>query len=83
MITEIIKSLLGTDGFPLRWLYSSGWTPELGWIHIISDIVIFVSYTAIPIAILIYLNKINVKGYKHMLCLFVLFILFCDFDALN
>ena len=50
--------LLSTDGFPPRWLCGTAWAeePGWGWVHVFSDLFIFVSYYSIPLAFL-YLAK--------------------------
>ena len=74
---EFMKSLVDTAGFPQRWYCGTAWTPELGWIHIISDALIFISYVSIPIGIFILTQDRKYIRYKLLLWLFMAFILFC------
>ena len=74
---EFMKSLLDTTGFPQRWYCGTAWTPELGWVHIISDALIFISYVSIPIGIFILTQDRKYIRYKLLLWLFMAFILFC------
>ncbi|HET8936410.1 MAG TPA: ATP-binding protein [Polyangiales bacterium] len=48
--------LLDTTGFPARW-HCGRWSEHLGWLHIISDIMVFGAYMAIPIVLVFFINK--------------------------
>lgn len=48
--------LLDTTGFPARW-HCGRWSSELGWLHIVSDALIFGAYMAIPIAIVFFIRQ--------------------------
>ena len=51
---EFFWRLFDTSGFPPRWECGGGWAaePAVGWIHILSDLAVFASYTAIPLMLL-------------------------------
>ena len=53
---DLLASLFDTTGFPPRWQCGS-WSQSLGWLHILSDLFIFASYTAIPIVLGSFLLK--------------------------
>lgn len=56
--------LFDVTGFPRRWECGEAWAAEpwLGWLHIISDLVIFVAYYAVPIVVTFYVIRArNVK----------------------
>ncbi|MBM83179.1 MAG: hypothetical protein CMJ78_21675 [Planctomycetaceae bacterium] len=55
MLTFVTK-LFDTEGFPKRWYCGSAWQsdPEVGWLHIISDVAIFGAYVSIPLLLLYY-----------------------------
>ncbi|MDG2222684.1 MAG: response regulator [Rubripirellula sp.] len=58
-MTEWFTHLFSTNGFPARWNCGAGWEqePALGWLHIGSDIGIFVGYYAVPIVVAYYLSQ--------------------------
>jgi hypothetical protein len=48
--------LLDTTGFPARW-HCGRWSAPLGWLHIVSDILIFGAYMAIPIVLMYFIRQ--------------------------
>ena len=48
-----------TTGFPARWSCGSAWAEEpwIGWLHILSDIVIFAAYFAVPIVVIYFTRQ--------------------------
>ncbi|MBI1387012.1 MAG: response regulator [bacterium] len=50
---HFLTNLFDTSDFPPRW-YCGNWTAFHGWIHIISDLLTWGAYTAIPCVILYY-----------------------------
>ncbi|WP_459557770.1 PAS domain S-box protein [Lacunimicrobium album] len=74
-----LTRLFDTDGFPARWQCGIGWSEEpiWGWVHIISDVLIFLSYTAIPFVLAYYLRKRPETPFPYILILFVAFIFAC------
>ena len=73
--------LFDTSDFPPRW-HCGEWTQLHGWIHIISDTLIFVSYFAIPVAILRLVWKRPDIPFPRVFWLFAAFILLCGFGHL-
>ena len=67
--------------FPARW-NCGDWPDYLGWMHILSDIVIFASYTLIPIITIIYMRQRPHLYFSRLFILFSLFILFCGIGHL-
>ncbi len=70
------QKLLDTSDFPARW-HCGQWTPELGWLHITSDILIFAAYFAIPTSLAILAIRRRDLPFNYLLALFVAFILAC------
>lgn len=48
--------LLDTTGFPARW-HCGRWSTSLGWLHIVSDSLIFGAYMAIPIVLVFFIRR--------------------------
>ncbi|NND97961.1 MAG: hypothetical protein HKN47_11595, partial [Pirellulaceae bacterium] len=69
--------LFATDGFPPRWECGTGWTPGLGWLHIVSDFAIFGAYFAIPIVLAYFITSRDDVPFPPVLWLFAGFIAFC------
>lgn len=55
MATDLF-GLLDTTGFPARW-HCGRWSAPLGWLHIVSDILIFGAYMAIPIVLVFFIRQ--------------------------
>lgn len=68
--------LFDTSNWPARWSCGK-WTEALGWIHISSDIAIFLAYISIPAVLLYWCIKRRDIPFNHLLILFALFIVFC------
>ena len=51
---EFATNFFSIDGFPPRWQCGEAWTEEpwLGWMHILSDIAIFLAYYAVPVVVI-------------------------------
>ncbi len=64
------------SGFPPRW-YCGDWSPGLGWTTIVSDLLIFGAYTAIPITIALYMRARRDVPFPHVFWLFIAFIFAC------
>lgn len=80
-LVDFFKNLFATDGFPPRWFCGS-WPESLGWLHIFSDVTIFIAYTAIPLTISYFIFKRKTFGFHPILWLFVAFILLCGITHL-
>lgn len=58
------------------------WRPEILWLHVVSDAIIFLAYMMIPITIFVLLRRRPSVPYKWTLLMFGLFIVFCGFTHL-
>lgn len=76
-----VSRLFDTSAFPPRW-YCGNWPADLGWLHIISDLLIFGSYFAIPCALLYFATRRNDLPFHRLFLLFAAFILACGFGHL-
>lgn len=73
---ESIRRMFDTSGFVPRWSCGD-WSPPLGWLHIVSDLLIFLAYFAIPIALAVVMFRRRDFPFGALLALFVAFILAC------
>src|SRR5438067_1389535 len=70
--------LFDTTGFvPLR--DCGAWTAGLMWLHIGSDLFIWLAYVSIPLVLLFFVRKRSDLPFSRLFILFALFILFCGF----
>jgi len=81
-ILDFITNLLGTESWPARW-FCGKWTDFHGWLYIISSLMIWAAYFAIPLS-LIYLirKKKDVLPFQRIFWLFIIFILSCGLTHL-
>jgi PAS domain S-box-containing protein len=70
--------LLDTTGFPARW-HCGRWSSALGWLHIVSDILVFGAYMAIPIVLVSFIRHRRdlPKPFPVVFWLFGAFIVAC------
>ncbi|WP_339791381.1 ATP-binding protein [uncultured Imperialibacter sp.] len=74
---DFFGGLLETSNWPARW-YCGIWTPFHGWLYIISDVLIWLCYFAIPFVLVYFIWKRKTDlPFKSVLVLFVAFILAC------
>ncbi|MAY73330.1 MAG: hypothetical protein CMJ31_01135 [Phycisphaerae bacterium] len=73
---DFFSKLLDTSDFPARW-HCGNWTAFNGWLHIVSDGLIFVAYAAIPAALFVLLRTRRDVAFPAIGWLFVAFILSC------
>ncbi len=74
---EFLRKLFDTSDYPPRWMCGN-WSEQVGWLHILSDLVIAGAYAAIPIAIASYVvRKRDEIVFPKIYWLFALFILSC------
>lgn len=74
---SFLRDLFNTEGFPPRW-HCGDWSSGHGWLHIISDTLIFGAYLAIPVSLGYFaLQKRNEIPFTRIVWLFVAFILSC------
>lgn len=68
--------LFDVSNYPPRWKCGN-WSPPIGWLHIVSDGLIFVAYTSIPVALAVILLRRRDVPFPWVLRLFAAFILSC------
>lgn len=78
---DFFRKLFDTADFPPRWLCGN-WTPLVGWLHIISDVLIFLAYFAIPLSLVVILWRRRDVPFPWIMRLFVAFILLCGMTHL-
>ncbi|QDU38601.1 Autoinducer 2 sensor kinase/phosphatase LuxQ [Maioricimonas rarisocia] len=81
---EFLLRLFDTAGFPPRWQCGIAWSenPEIGWLHIGSDLAVFGAYCAIPIALAFLLRHLRGFPFPMVMWLFVAFIFSCGMTHL-
>lgn len=76
-IEDFFRKIFDSEVFMPRWVCGQ-WSDFHGWMYIISDLVIFLAYMAIPIAMLIFVRKRwNDVPFKWVFWLYILFITLC------
>jgi chemotaxis family two-component system sensor kinase Cph1 len=76
-LLEFFRKLLESDQFMPRWVCGK-WTPFHGWLYIISDLVIFAAYMAIPVAMVYFVRKRwGDLPFRRVFWLFIAFIALC------
>jgi signal transduction histidine kinase len=75
-MTSSLSSLFGSAGFQPHG-YCILWTPGLLWLYAISDLVIAVSYYAIPLALIQFVRKRQDLVFSWVFVMFAAFILSC------
>lgn len=79
---DFFRNLFNTSGFPARW-YCGTWDEGHGWLHVISDVMIFGAYTLIPVTLLIFAWKKHREIlFAKLVWLFAAFILACGIGHL-
>jgi PAS domain S-box-containing protein len=73
---NLLYWLFDTSGFVPRWRCGH-WYAELGWLHIISDILIWLAYLAIPAVLLFFIRRRSDMPFPRIIWLFGAFILAC------
>src|SRR4051812_41120962 len=73
--------LLDDGGFVPRKACGTGWTPELIWLHVGSDLFIWLAYLSIPL-VLVYFTHRRKVPFNFLFVLFALFITACGFTHL-
>jgi len=68
--------LFDTSDFPARWFCGS-WSSFLGWVHIISDLVTWGAYTAIPLTLAYFITRRRDVVFPRIFWLFAAFIFSC------
>jgi len=80
-ITEFFGRLFDSSDWPPRW-HCGKWSELHGWLYIISDLMIWSAYFAIPIVILRFISKRNDIRFIKLYFLFAAFILTCGITHL-
>jgi signal transduction histidine kinase len=75
-LAEFFRKLFDAADFPPRW-HCGKWTEFHGWFYIISDLLIWSAYFAIPVIIVNYLSKRKNLRFHRIYFLFAAFILAC------
>ena len=75
------SKLFDTSGFPDRW-HCGTWSSDVGWLHIISDLTIFLAYLAIPVVLTFFLLRRRDVPFLGVFWLFAAFIVACGFGHL-
>ncbi|MEQ1859420.1 MAG: histidine kinase dimerization/phosphoacceptor domain -containing protein [Chthoniobacteraceae bacterium] len=79
---DFFRLLFDTTDFPQRW-HCGGWSPAHGWLHIVSDTLIFGAYAAIPGAIAFFaMRRRQDIVFPKLWWLFAAFIFSCGFGHL-
>ncbi|WP_439631636.1 PAS domain S-box protein [Gemmata sp.] len=76
-MTEFADGLFDTTGFVPR-AQCGAWTPSLIWLHVVSDLLIWVAYVSIPVVLLAFSWRKEFP-FPRVFRLFALFILACGF----
>ncbi|MBX3390447.1 MAG: hypothetical protein KF691_13440 [Phycisphaeraceae bacterium] len=77
-----IERLFDAHGFMPRW-QCGDWSLWLGWLHIVSDFLIFVAYACIPLSLMFFALRRRDIALKGIIWLFVAFILSCGLTHLT
>ena len=75
-IFEFFKRMFSTADWPPRW-HCGNWTDFHGWLYIISDLMIWAAYFAIPVLLFRMLTKRSDLPFSKIFWLFIAFILLC------
>jgi len=75
-LLEFFSQLTDTSDWPPRW-HCGRWSQFHGWLYIISDLMIWAAYFAIPLIIIRYITKRTSQHFKRLYVLFAAFILAC------
>lgn len=73
---EFLSKLWDTAPFPARW-HCGEWSAGHGWLHICSDVAIFLAYMAIPVVLAVLITRRKDLPFPRILWLFVAFIALC------
>ena len=73
--------LFDENGFVARKTCGTGWTPEMVWLHVGSDLFIWLAYMSIPLVLIYFTRRRNIP-FNYLFVLFALFITACGFTHL-
>jgi len=81
-LLDFFRKLGDSQAFMPRWVCGE-WSELHGWMYIISDLIIFLAYMAIPVTMLIFVRKRwNDVPFKPVFWLYILFIFLCGMTHL-
>jgi len=75
-LADFFKKLLDTSDWPPRW-HCGKWTEFHGWLYIVSDLLIWSAYFAIPLIIIRFVTRKKDQRFTKLYFLFAAFILAC------
>lgn len=75
-VIDFFKKLLDITDWPPRW-HCGKWSGFHGWLYIISDLLIWAAYFAIPVVIIKYISKKQHLKFIKLYVFFAIFILSC------
>lgn len=75
-VLNYLRLLFDTSDFPARW-HCGVWSDGHGWLHIISDLLVFGAYLAIPVLLIYFLLTRRDLPFPRVFWLFVAFIFAC------
>lgn len=75
-LVDFFRRLLDDSGWPPRW-HCGVWTDFHGWLYIISDLLIWSAYFAIPVVIIKFISRKQDAKFIRLYFLFAAFILAC------
>ncbi len=75
-IIAFFSGLLNPTGFPARWVCGK-WSDFHGWVYIISDLLIWIAYSSIPLILAYFIFQKKDFPFKKLLTYFIAFIMFC------
>lgn len=76
MMQDIFTNPLDTSGFWPRW-NCGAWSSELGWLHVVSDLAVWMAYMAIPAILIYFASRRRDVPYRWMFLLFGAFVFSC------
>src|SRR5262245_59869986 len=77
LAVDFFRHLFDVSDFNARWTCGPGWTPTLGWLHILADLGVWSAYLAIPCVLAYFLFRRRDLPFRGLFLLFGLFILAC------
>ncbi|QEC78294.1 sensor histidine kinase [Mucilaginibacter ginsenosidivorax] len=80
-VKDFFSGIFDTSNWPARW-HCGTWSEFHGWLYIFSDLLIAVSYFAIPLLLIVLLTKRKDVPFPKILWLFVVFIILCGITHL-
>ena len=79
-MVEIFNGLVESEFMPHGHCYL--WRPDVLWLNVVSDIIIFLAYSILPIVLVFHSKRVTGKKLKWGLIMFAYFIAFCGLTHL-